>query len=217
MCQANLLMNTHPILLCHPNIPKPLHTLNPRTIKGSNWWNEVKKECKEKSGDRCWACGVHKSEAKARKWMEAHENYSINYSTGRVEYVGTCALCHYCHNFIHDGRLISLVNKNEYDYQQFVKIMEHGNAILKAFIESIGIEWIGGKQWQWVKDKNGFSVLKKTNQLVDIYPVLQTYSKRVQWVGDGAKWEDYHLVINGERYERKFDTFEDWQSFYSQS
>jgi hypothetical protein len=208
-------MKTFPILLCHPNIPKPLHTLNPRTIKGNKWWKQTKKECKAKFNDHCWACGVHKSKAKMRSWLEAHESYNINYSTGRVEYVGTCALCHPCHNFIHNGRLINLINKNGYSYQNFEQIMNHGNAILKPFIQSLGIEWTGGKKWHWEKDDDGFSYLEKSNQLIDDYPVLRTHSKQVQWIGDDtAEWHEYHLILDNQKYDRKFATKEDWEAFY---
>jgi hypothetical protein len=208
-------MKIHPILLCHPNIPKPLHTLNPRTIKGNKWWEGVKKEAKAKFNDHCWTCGIHKDNARFRRWLEGHESYSIDYSTGRVEYIGTCGLCHACHNFIHDGRLINMINKNEYNCQQFEQIMNHGNAIIKAFVESLGYKWIGGKQWAWQKDEDGFSVLAKTTQLLDLYPFMKTFSNKVQWLDGNCDWNQYHLVVDGIRYERKFDSLVEWQSFYA--
>ncbi|MGB5770131.1 MAG: hypothetical protein WBM32_09705, partial [Crocosphaera sp.] len=63
-------MNKYPWLLFHPNIPKPLHGLAPRVIKGDKWFNQTKQETKAKLNQHCWACGVHKYDAKYHRWLE---------------------------------------------------------------------------------------------------------------------------------------------------
>lgn len=72
-----------PGILTHPNIPKPLHGVTPRTIKGSGWWNKVRRAAYAVHDDHCHACGEHKSK-NPRGWLEAHEVYSIDYARGRV-------------------------------------------------------------------------------------------------------------------------------------
>lgn len=76
------------------------------------------------------ACGVHASDAKGRQWMEAHEQYTINYQKGRMKYVGCVSLCHYCHGYLHDGRLEWLLQTGQIHHAKYVAIHQHGQAVL---------------------------------------------------------------------------------------
>jgi hypothetical protein len=93
-----------PEILTHPNIPKPLHGLNPRSILGIEWWDKVRYEAQKRNNFKCFACGIDKYETK-EKWLEGHEYWNIDYKTGKCEVVSIEPLCHKCHNFIHSGRL----------------------------------------------------------------------------------------------------------------
>jgi len=110
-----------PSILLHPTIPKQLHTVNPRTILGQKWWNEQRQKVYEEKDYHCHACSVHKTQAKFKPWLEAHEFYTIDYSIGEVSFDKIVALCHSCHNYIHINRLTLLlesgkINKYKYDY-----------------------------------------------------------------------------------------------------
>lgn len=52
-----------PVVLTHQNIPKPLHGLNPRTIKGQQWWDVAGKLADE---GYCIACGIAKYDTPER-------------------------------------------------------------------------------------------------------------------------------------------------------
>lgn len=169
-----------PELLFHPNIPKPLHGMNPRSILGRNWWDMMRFEAYKKNSYCCWACGIHKSNAKYYRWLEGHEHYDINYSTGCVKLLEIVALCHSCHNYIHDGRMRMMVDSGKMEYSKYKDILFHGKKITHN--------------------------IKKPN-LSFVSKVMLKIKK--------AKWDEYHLLLNGKKYYSKFKDIYDWQRFYS--
>jgi hypothetical protein len=192
------MFNLQPQLLLHPNIPKPLHGVAPRTIKGDAWWNEQRQIAYSTNGYKCWACGVHKTEAKYHKWLEAHEIYEIDYAIGQVKFNGVCALCHSCHNFIHNGRLYSLLGKGEIDETKTFDVLTHGFEVLKN-----------------AKLKMNTFAMKITKE---INPKL--YNKYLQFglYQYGfclAEWGDWHMIVDGKNHFGKFKSFEDWKDFYA--
>lgn len=120
-----------PDLLLRPNIPKPLHGVNPRSIKGEMWWYEQRNDAYKKYRYCCWACGVFKPRAKYHPWLEAHESYIIDYKHGVVKLKEIVALCHACHNYIHDGRMQILVSKKTMTEKKMMDILDHGEAVLR--------------------------------------------------------------------------------------
>ncbi len=139
-----------PHLLLHSNIPKPLHEVNPRTIKGRNWWDEQRRRIYSEQGDRCAACGVHKSQAKGKKkWLECHEIYEIDWKRGTAKFIKLIALCPYCHMFIHNGRMQALYDQGEISTRQYFAVIKHGTELLdKAGIRS---------QWEHRHDACNYS------------------------------------------------------------
>lgn len=81
-----------PGILLQPNIPKPLHGLNPRSVLGKDWWDWQRHEAYKKFGFRCWACGVHQWRAEYHRWLEGHESYRIDYGRGRAEMIEVQAI-----------------------------------------------------------------------------------------------------------------------------
>lgn len=126
---ANFWKRKPEILLC-PRTPEPLHGVVPRVILGQTWWNKTRREAYASTNFRCEACGVHKDKAKSKQWLEGHELYDIDYQNGTSVYVRTVPLCHYCHNYIHSGRMFTLLQQGLFNHFKYVKILEHGDQVL---------------------------------------------------------------------------------------
>lgn len=104
---------TRPDLLLSTNLPKPLHGLNPRTIKGTPWWNKTRKEVYASNDFHCLSCGISKYDEGIlfNSWLEAHECYDIDYGKRRAVFREIVPLCPCCHRGIHTGRLSALYGK----------------------------------------------------------------------------------------------------------
>lgn len=121
-----------PEILCCQKIPKPLHGVVPRLLLGQKWWDKTRETAYRSTDYHCIACGVHKYDAKGRQWLEGHEVYEIDYLAGIAEYKETVPLCHFCHNYIHDGRLKNLLESGKVHHAKYVAVIQHGDAVLKT-------------------------------------------------------------------------------------
>lgn len=113
--------------------------------------------------------------------MEAHEIYDIDYIKGRAVFVEVVPLCHFCHNYIHDGRLTDLLQKGKVPHSKFVSIIQHGDRVLKSA---------------------GLSRLSKLERDREI-ALLEADGKL-------AAWESWRLILDGVEYPPIYKTFNDW-------
>ncbi len=97
---------------------------------GKARWDEVRVRAYNKNNDCCWACGVHRSKAPVRKWLEAHELYDINYKKGRMKLREIVALCRLCHSYVHQRRVAALVGKKKIQPKFQNRVLTHGDLIL---------------------------------------------------------------------------------------
>lgn len=169
------------ILLC-PNIPKPMHGLAPRVVLGGSWWDKTRKEAYDSTNRRCIACGVHKYRAKARKWLEGHELYHTDYRLGRLTYLETVPLCHFCHNYIHDGRLQMLLEKGLVHHQKYAAIIQHGNRVLA--------------------EANLCKLTRKQREEELLHKAV---------AGELAEWSDWRLVLFGSEYPPLYCDENEWR------
>lgn len=179
-------------ILAHPNIPKPLHGVAPRAIMGTGWWNNKRKVAYAQHNQRCWACGIHKSQADFHQWLEAHEFYEIDYKNGKMYFKEVVALCHACHNFIHSQRLYAILKKGEISRDRAYFIINRGldlcfeNGVtpyigLKDIVEELGLVW--ENYWE--------------PEATDV------------------AWADWRLVFEGKEYGPVHETIEAWAEHYN--
>lgn len=191
-----------PKILLHPNIPKPLHSVNPRSVLGKAWWDEKRHAAYARNNYCCWACGVHKSAALYHRWLEGHEVYDYNYNVGSLTLKFVSALCHACHNFIHSGKLWMDYSSSAIDRERILTILNHGTHILEAE----GLEpWWGT---QMVIDR-----LDGIDQGTSLHRLHG--QGRLDNRGNHLAWSDWHMIIEGVRYGSPFKNIEEWQAHYS--
>lgn len=184
--QVNITFVRRPEVLLQPNLVKPLHGVNPRTILGRKWWDKTRKEAYASTGFCCLACGIHKDLAKGRAWLEAHESYETNYQTGRVVYIEALPLCHFCHNYIHSGRLRMLLQKGEIHHAKYVSIIQHGDQVLF---------------------EAGLSKVSQQQQ--------EEALVKLERQGKVAAWSSWRLVIDGKEYEPLYKSYAEWEQSFN--
>jgi len=193
-----------PALLLHGPIPAPLHGVSPRTMLGKTWWEAERRQAYRENRYHCWACGVHKSNAKGkRKILEAHEIYKFNYKEGSATYLGACALCRYCHGFIHIGRLIMLWEDGDASKGEVTSIINHGLEILQtAELVPHPASWLAA-------DELGIDI-----DWCDPPAELDTPKRGADPKKKWARWADWRLIVGKREFKGKFASKEQWKEHY---
>jgi len=176
-----------PEILRQSQLPKMLHTLNPRTILGQTWWNKTRQEAYATNGQCCWACGAYRGVMKGgRQQLEAHESYAIDYQAGQAALLEVQAICPTCHGFIHMGRTWSLWRKEEISTDRYVEIAYHGYCILAS---------AGLLPWD------------HTRELFEP-DFIASPEGRI------APWGQWRMVIGNVEYPPKFKNYEEWKEYH---
>ena len=113
-------------------MPKPFYGMAPRTVLGSKWWDQTRKECYAAHDYHCFACGNHQDAVPLMPGrLEGHEFYVVDYKARTVRFIEAVALCHACHNYIHQGRMEAMVEKGEMKEGKYFAIIEWGDSVLQ--------------------------------------------------------------------------------------
>ena len=189
-----------PGILQQPNIPKPLHGLNPRRIMGDAWWNTMRKIAYASTDNRCLSCGVHKSDALFYHWLEAHEIYNIDYKKGLATFTRIVPLCPACHKFIHNGLLYVDLKRGKISSGDFWCILEHGTGLLT----------------ENYLDQNKFVIniirrLKEEGAKVPSWAnALQRNFGEVTFSDGTVPWSKWRLDFNGKLYSPLYKSYDEW-------
>lgn len=178
-------LKTRPDILMGPNVPKPMHGVVPREILGLKWWDETRRAAYASTLYRCLACGVYKFNALCKQWLEGHELYDVDYEAGTWTYVETVPLCHYCHNYVHDGRLQAMLDCRDITYAKYAAIIQHGDRVLA----DAGLKRLPHEE--------------REHLLIDA-----VLDNKV------APWGSWRLILNGEKHPPKFSTPQQWEQAF---
>jgi hypothetical protein len=157
-CDPKLLLDSGP--------PRALYRVNPRTIFGKTWWDEVRTWAYKKYQNSCAACG------KRHTKLEAHEVYNIDKKKARISIKDIVPLCYDCHSFIHQDMHRVMLKRGELKHSDVVRIIAHGTNLLKKYkIRNfrkdpndsglLDSKWrleVNGKLYSWDKDKEIYNV-----------------------------------------------------------
>lgn len=181
-----------PEILSQPNIPKPLHGVNPRSIMGQTAWKNVRNQVYDSFNGYCRSCGIHKSGAKFFPRLEAHEDYQIDYKNGIMKVHRIVPLCHQCHMFIHSGRLTALFSKGEIQYDYVKSIINHG---FRMALEH---------------DFEVFYVAELLGNSVDIKCPVESWRPPEHDI----PWKDWRMIWKEMEYKPIHKNFDQWYKHY---
>ena len=120
-------------LVAMPNIPKPLHLMNPRNLLGARTWNCMRKAAYASANDTCEICGDRPEELRRR---HGHEVYDIDYKAGTVTFKRVFCICSLCQlGGIHTGRALTLFKKDNplYPKEFLLEGAEHAFSIIDSY------------------------------------------------------------------------------------
>lgn len=178
-------------LLTMPNIPKPLHGVNPRLIMGEAEWTKTRKKAYFDAGYKSEISGILCAEPGS---LHAHEVYSINYVTGTCRFKKICAITPLEHvYFIHSGRAITMwKNKNPlYSTDKLLKGVENGFKLIYEWNQTHPREKKLKAYQTFLEYLKQEELREPMEELIDKY--------EIKFWGEDTKrmcdWEDWKLLI----------------------
>lgn len=193
-------------ILSGPNLVKPLHSLNPRTIMGDVAWGRLRKKTYYLADYKCQVCGKDCSEPGS---MDGHELYSVNYVTGEARFARVVGICKRCHSFYHSGRMLTLYkNKNPlYPKEKVLDIVEHGFKIIHDWNESHTRKDRLKTYEVFLEYLRQPELAEKMEELIEKY--------KIEFWGEDTKrmcdWEDWKLIFGNREFPTPYENYEAWE------
>ena len=193
-------------LIAMPNIPKPTHALNPRTLLGPTVWNYMRKACYEKADNTCEICGAKPENLRHR---HGHEVYEIDYEKGTVKFVRVFCVCSLCHlGGIHTGRAITLFKQNNplYPKEFLLEGAEHAFKLIYEYNKEH--PKAGLRAYATFLDYLKCNELKEPmEELIEKYHI-KFYEEDPKKMAD---WPDWKLIIGKDEYPTPYKNEKEWK------
>ena len=192
-------------LIAMPNIPKPLHGVNPRTLLGSSNWNRMRKACYAEANDTCEICGTKPENLRHR---HGHEVYEISYSQGTAKFIRVFCVCSLCHlACIHTGRALTLWKQNNplYPTEFLLQGAEHAFKIISEYNKDH--PKAGLRAYAMFLEYLKHDGLKEPmEKLIKKYD-MKFYAE----VTNMVDWGDWKLLIGENEYPTPYQNEKDWE------
>ena len=192
-------------LVAMPNIPKPLHGVNPRTLLGSSTWNRLRKSCYFNAHDTCEICGNKPENLRHR---HGHEVYEIDYAHGTAKFVRVFCVCSLCHlACIHTGRALTMWKQKNplYPTEFLLEGAEHAFKIISEYNSDHPKADI--RAYATFLDYLKYDGLKEPmEKLIEKYGMK--FYKEVEGMVD---WGDWKLFIGTNEYQTPYKDMDEWK------
>lgn len=193
-------------LIAMPNIPRPLHGVNPRTLLGASTWDHMRRACYAQAGDTCEICGCKPENLRRR---HGHEVYEIDYAKGTAKFVRVFCVCSLCHlACIHTGRALTLwKHQNQlYPTEFLLQGAEHAFKIISEYNKD-----------NPKADLRAYSTfldyLKHEELREPMEKLIEKYGiKFYTEVEDMVEWGDWKLLVGNQEYPTPYANKDEWKA-----
>lgn len=191
-------------LLTMPNVPKPLHGLPPRVIMGKSTWDHVRKRCYFEAGYKCEICGCEPPKGQ----LHAHELYSYDWKAGTGKFERCIAICKQDHDFIHSGRLITMLKNNNilYPKEYVLGVVEKGFKLVYEYNTTHRNKKPLRVYSTFLNYLEVPSIHDEMEKLIDKYEI-QFYEDP----DEQAEWGDWKLLIGDVAHPTPYANYWEWK------
>lgn len=192
-------------LIAMPNIPRPLHGVNPRTLLGVSTWNHMRRFCYAKANDTCEICGRKPDKLRNR---HGHEVYEIDYVNGVAKFTKVFCLCSLCHlACIHTGRAITLWKQHNvlYPTEFLLNGAEHAFKIINEYNKD-------NPEADLRAYATFLEYLKFDELRAPMQKLIEKYDmKFYKETKNAAKWGDWKLIVGNREYYTPYKNEKEWK------
>lgn len=193
-------------LIAMPNIPRPLHGVNPRTLLGTSTWDHMRKACYAQAEDTCEICGCKPENLRRR---HGHEVYEIDYAKGTAKFVRVFCVCSLCHlACIHTGRALTLWKHQNplYPTEFLLQGAEHAFKIISEYNKDNPEADL--RAYSTFLDYLKYEELREPmEKLIEKYG-----TKFYTEAEDMAEWGDWKLLIGSQEYPTPYANKDEWKA-----
>ena len=192
-------------VIAMPNIPRPLHLVNPRNLLGATTWNHMRRACYAKADMTCEICGKKQEPGHC----DAHEIYDIDYKKGTATFVKVVCLCRTCHRLgIHTGRCVTLHKEGNplMPKEALLEGAENAFTIISSYNQAHPDAPLRAYA-TWLEYLKCEDLKVPMEELIKKYDI-KFYMEKTKRM---AKWADWELIIGSKHYKTPYANQKEWE------